>query len=44
MVPVVVNKIQIDEGLVYIEAITKNKKGKIIFKTPKFLLLMKMSK
>ena len=37
-VPAVVHEIEAEDGLVYTEAITKNKDGKIIFKkkTPKF--------
>ena len=37
-VPAVVHEIEAEDGLVYTEAITKNKDGKIVFKkkTPKF--------
>ena len=36
-VPAVINEIEAEDGLVYTEAVTKNKDGKIIFKkTPKF--------
>ena len=44
VVPAVVNEIQDDDGLVYTEEITKNKKGDIISeKTTKVLLAVKTS-
>ena len=43
MVPAVINEIQTEDGLVYTEAITKNKDGKIISKNTKILILIKMS-
>ena len=43
MIPAAFNEIQTNGGLVWTQAITKNKEGKIIIKNTKILLLMKMS-
>ena len=43
IVAAVINEIQTEDGLVYTEAITKNKDGKIISKNAKTSILIKMS-